>query len=67
MDKTARRGRQFLGVKVSDNGFKWLDSLAEEEQVGSGTPTTRSDVVRAALYVARKHEGEVFAVLRARM
>lgn len=58
--------RAFVGVKVGVNGLAWLDSVAlEEDGRTEKRKITRSDVIRAALVVAARHENELRAVLRA--
>lgn len=49
-----------LNVRIGIKGREWLDLLSREHP----TPGGVSDVVRAALAVARKHEKEVVAYLK---
>lgn len=58
-------GRQFVGVKIGPNGVAWLDMVALEEDGRQTERTiTRSDVIRAALVVASRHDKELRLVLR---
>lgn len=54
-----------LNVRLGVTGVGWLDQIAlDESGIHPAKRFTRTDVVRACLAVARKHEREVRDVLR---
>jgi hypothetical protein len=64
--------RVHLNVRLNSAGVEWLDRLSREDNARREVQVredfcTRSDVFRAALAVARKHEAEVVAVLKERL
>lgn len=56
--------RVYLGVRIGGVGMDWLDTLAEDQSVATGFDISRSDVTRAALAVAKRHEAEVITAIR---
>lgn len=53
--------RRNVGFRLAPKGIAWLDMLRDENR------TTRTEVVKAVMYVARKHETEVRDYLRGRL
>lgn len=59
--------RDIINFRIGPKGAEWLDTLAVAESVEANKRISRSDVIRAALVVARKHEPEVKKLLRAQL
>lgn len=59
-----------VAVRLGAGGVTWLDQIARETR-DDYDPTSpvpsRSDVIRAALVVARRHEAEVKKAIRETM
>lgn len=58
--------RVHVNARIGAKGVEWMDRLAEDTTT-AGIETNRSDVLRAALVVARQNEDNVKAILRARI
>lgn len=67
MEKELSGRRQQINTRIGTAGIAWIDQIALDESVHVGHLLNRSDVMRAALAVARDHEREVRAILRRRV